>query len=84
MSTVRVVAGEDGHTCRQLVPDASTAGNMSASSGRAVWARRRVLHVRGHGQIPKPPASGLPKPCFVDIFGSSTEQGFPSLASALP
>ncbi|CCW11356.1 hypothetical protein EBESD8_18940 [Rhodococcus aetherivorans] len=40
--------------------------------------------MREHGQIPKPPASGLPKPCFVDIFGSSTEQGFPSLASALP
>lgn len=79
MSTVDVVAGEDGHSCRWLVPQASTPVDMSTSGARAAWARRRAF-MCGHGQIPTPPAFGLPEPCFDQVM---IEAGLSVLCRAL-
>lgn len=66
MSIVHVVAGEDGHTCRRLVPQASTAGNMSGQRCACSMGEAACLHVRARADPDTPLYFGLPEPCFDD------------------
>lgn len=78
MSTVEVVAGRNGHSCRHFVPYAFSAGDMSSQRCACSMGEATCPPLGGTGRSRHPLHSGCQSPA--SMIKESSKQGFPSFA----